>query len=106
MINFNLLDHLQAKMLSKRKSGSKSSSQELRREEEVVVRVSRISMTEYQQHYCDKDVLQLLAKPFGEIKVDSYADLEHVRHQVILASHWLMQTTLNSDWLMQIDTYI
>lgn len=79
VIELSLLN--QAKMLAKRKSGSKTSSQELRTEV-VRVEVSRISMAEYQQYYCDKEVLTLLAKPFGVIKVDSYADLECVRHRV------------------------
>ena len=79
VIELSLLN--QAKMLAKRKSGSKTSSQELR-QEVVRVEVSRISMAEYQQHYCDKEVLRLLAKPFGVIKVDTYADLECVRKSV------------------------
>jgi len=79
VIELSLLN--QAKMLSKRKSGSKTSSQELRAEI-VNVDVSRISMQEYQQYYCDKEILRLLAKPFGVIKVDSYADLEIIRHHV------------------------
>ena len=66
IIELSLLN--QSRMLAKRKSGSKTSSQELRTEM-AKVSVSRISMAEYQQYYCDKDVLQLLAKPFGEIKV-------------------------------------
>ena len=79
VIELSLLN--QAKMLSKRKSGSKTSSQELRTEI-IKVEVSRISMVEYEQYYCDKEVLRLLAKPFGVIKVDSYADLELVRNSV------------------------
>ena len=69
VIELSLLN--QAKMLSKRKSGSKTSSQELRAEI-VNVDVSRISMQEYQQYYCDKEILRLLAKPFGVIKVCNF----------------------------------
>ena len=58
----------QAKMLSKRKSGSKTSSQELRTEI-VKVEVSRISMVEYQQYYCDKEVLSTIMNPYFVTKV-------------------------------------
>lgn len=79
-IELSLLN--QAKMLAKRKSGSKISSHETK-PSNLRVGVSRISMHDYEQNHCDKEQLKYLAKPFGEIKVDDYADLEHVRHLVV-----------------------
>ena len=109
VIELSLLN--QAKMLAKQKSGGKPSSQELR-PEVVRVEVSRISMAEYQQHYCDKEVLRLLAKPFGVIKVDSYADLEFVRKSVEkiqennlhrLPSEWCYLDAVTAERFFRID---
>merc|ERR1719228_412030 len=71
-IELSLLN--QAKMLAKRKSGNKISSHETK-PSNLRVGVSRISMHDYEQYHCDKEQLKYLAKPFGEIKVDDYADL-------------------------------
>ena len=41
--------------------------------------VSRIRMTDYETHHHNKEKLKELARPFGEIKTTSSADLEQVR---------------------------
>lgn len=94
VIELSLLN--QAKMLAKRSRGLKTSSTELKNEM-VSVSVSRISMQDYEQYYCDKELLRCLAKPFGDIKVDSYADLEQVRH-LVEKIHENSQPRLLPDW--------
>ena len=41
--------------------------------------VSKISMVDYEMFFCNKDHLKSLAKPFGELSVESTADLEQVK---------------------------
>ena len=55
-------------MLAKRKSGLKACS-EGQQAALLAVRVSKISMADYEMFYCYKDQLKEMAKPFGEIKV-------------------------------------
>ena len=86
----------QAKMLAKRKSGSKTVDQELR-PENLRVAVSRISMFDYERNHCDKEQLKAVAKPFGEIKVDNYALLEQVR-QLVVRIQENNQPRLLPDW--------
>jgi len=68
----------QAKMLVKRKGGSKVSTLGLSTST-LRIGVSKISMVDYEMFFCNKDHLKSLAKPFGELSVESTADLEQVR---------------------------
>ena len=94
VIELSLLN--QAKMLAKKSRGHKTSDAEVKAEI-VSVAVSRISMQDYEQYYCDKELLRCLAKPFGNIKVDSCADLEQVRH-FVEKIHENNQARLLPDW--------
>jgi len=68
----------QAKMLVKRKSGSKGISEGLP-PSLLRIHVSKITMQDYEMYYCQKDLLKNLAKPFGELNIESTLDLEQVR---------------------------
>ena len=55
VIELSLLN--QAKMLAKKSRGFKTSNAEVKAEV-VSVSVSRISMQDYEQYYCDKELLR------------------------------------------------
>lgn len=108
-IELSLLN--QAKLLAKRKSGSKVSSEGLS-PSLMKVGVSRISMKDYELFYCDKEKLKELAKSFGEIKVDNFADLEVVRkhvatiqeaHQPRLVPDWCFLDCVTAERFFRID---
>jgi len=78
-IELSLLNR--AKMLAKRKSGTKT-QQGLLVSTPFRLGVSQITMYDYELNHYDKDKLKLLAKPLGEITTDVAADLEQLRSLV------------------------
>jgi len=76
IIDISLLN--QAKMLVKRKSGTKGIAEGLP-PSLLRIHVSKITMQDYEMYYCQKDLLKSLAKPFGELTIESTLDLEQVR---------------------------
>ncbi|XP_023345984.1 eye-specific diacylglycerol kinase isoform X2 [Eurytemora carolleeae] len=90
----------QAKMLVKRQSGSKVRSTGLPCAL-LRIGVSKISMVDYEVYHCNKDQLKSLAKPFGELNVESTADLEQVRSLVRKLQEnniGPVQSKLQSEW--------
>ncbi|XP_021928119.1 eye-specific diacylglycerol kinase [Zootermopsis nevadensis] len=75
IITMTLLN--KASMLAKRKGGKSNIQQTAL--ETLKVNVDRISMSDYEQHHYDKELLKQAAVPLGVIEVNPVSDLEQVR---------------------------
>lgn len=67
--------------------------------EPITVEIYKISMTDYENHHYDKDLLKSSATAFGSIKINPIADLEQVRK---LIEKYTEETAsclkLSADW--------
>ncbi|XP_069679384.1 eye-specific diacylglycerol kinase isoform X2 [Periplaneta americana] len=103
VISMTLLN--KASMLAKRKGGKSNIQQTAL--ETLKVNVDRISMTDYEQHHYDKELLKQAAVPLGVIEVNPVSDLEQVRKLINKlqeensnsnTENNELQTSLSPDW--------
>jgi len=104
-----------AKMLAKRKTGTKT-QQGFLVNTPFRLGVSQITMYHYELNHYDKDKLKILASPLGEITTDAAADLEQVRTLVSRlqennipartkrSSHWCFLDSVTAVRFFRIDT--
>ncbi|XP_018574784.1 eye-specific diacylglycerol kinase isoform X2 [Anoplophora glabripennis] len=92
------LTHLnKAPMLAKRKCGKLIPTQTAL--DNLKINVHRISMSEYEQHHYDKDLLAQAAINIGKIEVNPISDLEQVRAQINkLIEENKDQMRISHDW--------
>lgn len=50
--------------------------------EPINVNIHKITMTDYEQHHYDKELLKQSAMHLGSIEVNPIADLEQIRHVI------------------------
>ncbi|XP_063233449.1 eye-specific diacylglycerol kinase isoform X2 [Bacillus rossius redtenbacheri] len=91
VISLDLLNKVP--MLSKRKGTKRDLPQTAL--EQVTVSIDRITMSDYEQHHYDKELLKQGAVPLGVIEVSPVSDLEQVRKMI---NNLQEAATLSSDW--------
>ncbi|XP_026467404.1 eye-specific diacylglycerol kinase-like [Ctenocephalides felis] len=95
IIQLTLLN--KALMLAKRRPGRTNVQQTA--VGTISVNLDRITMTDYEQHHYDKDLLKQAAVNMGSIEVSHVADLEQVRTQINkLLADSSNDYKLSSDW--------